>query len=440
MNKKPTLFNIIGRWERCRYVDRHGLGSSYFLDRKWNTFIPVDKDRWFQSPQGKWYPIVSGGAGSRGGWNQGYGFISNYLDMENTVSSSSVLTSNNYAFGVGGNAAGWRIILPQAKTLSSWFYRIQQITGSPGDLTLEIRTDDGTSARPSSTTVLSTTHTPNAAIGWNELGGLSTSLSADTIYWFIIGDAAGSGGNNRRVSTFLAGPGDGTTNPGSMNLVTVTTNGWTTNPAASSGPPMNVLYFSDGTAWGNPFSTFAEPTNDGDQKGFYIDGFPTDVRLFAVTFGAGTPTDPVGINIWSGVTGPAGSPFSSSTISYNTFSTTVPAAFGWTEPFPLLAARSPYRIVMDFGAGTSNGVPDILQFGTVHGGGESRMALAIPGQGNWYYTEEDGVVWSDSVQEFPRMGLFIDDFSPTGGIPPISNTRDYPLIPSQRAYPLIPVL
>jgi hypothetical protein len=435
---KVSLFNIGGIWERCRYIDAHGIGPAYFLNKRKQTLTPVDGRRWVQTSKGLWFPCVAGGAASRGGWEQGFGQFTKYFDMETADSLQNHQLNSNYTYNSAGDAIGWRVFFPFAKTVSSIFYRINTITGSPGALTFEIRNDNGTQPmRPGSTTLLSTTDTPSATLGWNEITGLNTALFADTIYWLVVGDPAGSVSDHYRVNTFFDGPSSNSKNPGSFSMVITSTDGFSTAPSAGSATqPSFVLYFSDDTAWGNPLVVSTEPTNDADQKGLYIDGWGVDVRLFAVTFGDGTPTTPTDVKIWVSTSGPSGTPFSTSDIQYNIASATVPAGFGWTQPYPVLAANTPHRIVIDFSGG-SGGVPDRLNFGTVNGGGESRMAKAMPGAGEWYWTEENGAVWDDDTEAIPRLGLFIDDFTPDGGAAPIQNTRDFPNIPDNRVFPLV---
>lgn len=443
MNSKPQTFNIGGRWERCRYLDAQGPGAAYFIDKKWNKFIPVKEDRWFQSLEGLWYPHMRGGATSTPGWEQGSAHMGGFLEMETNGTLSTTVFDSNYVYGTSGDSNARMFFIGQSKTINSIFYYVSAIDGSPGALTIEIRDQNtgspaGDSNSPGTTVLFTTTDTPSG-VGWNEITGLTHVPTVDATQWLVLGDLAGDGTNKYTVGIKLNGASALASFPDSFHRVMTTTNGYTSVSNATFGSPMYVLYFSDGTAYGNAFSAQSAPANTNTQKGLYIDGWSADVKLYAVTFGDGVPTDPVGINIWQGSTGPAGgSPFRASDIAYFENSTNAPRAFGFTQPFPTLAASTPYRIVVDVTGGTSNGVPDRFDIGTVNGGGDARIKKAMsPGQGAWYWTEDISSAWSDTETAIPRMGFFVDDWTPdTSSVS--SGVRNFPLISDSRSFPVPP--
>lgn len=116
--------------------------------------------------------------------------------------------------------------------------------------------------------------------------------------------------------------------------------------------------------------------------------------------------------------------------------------WGFKQPFPSLTGNVPHRIVFDYTTTSgAAGMPDRWRIGTIHGSGESRLRKGMsPGQGEWYYTQESGGTWVDTLNDMPRMAFFVDDWAPNSGAFPPANTRGFPVIPSSRSFPIIPSL
>lgn len=433
------MSNIIGRWERTRIIGPNSISPSYYWDKKWNKLIPVEKDRFFQTPEGIWIPHVCGSS-SNDGWNYQYGMRMGFEILTQTAGGSAYDTINldsNYTYGSAGDAIGWRYTPAFDKTLNSWFYFVSFQNGSPGALTFEIREDDG-SSDPGTTNPLSTTDTPSG-LGWNELTGLSTSLTAGTTYWFIIGDAAGSASDYNRVAKNSTWANNTRQIPSQFLMNLATTAGWTSKFSSNAfKSPIIVLNFSDNTSFGFPFTESSNPTNNDSQKGLYIDGMNVDVDIFGVLFGdtALTTSQFSAVNIWENTDGPSGTPFATSSNPFVTSSGIYGAFF--TKSYPRLTGSTPYRIVLEFSA-ASSATPESLGIGTVNGGGTTRLTAAFPGAGNWYWTEDNSGSWSDSTSAFPRIFIMIDDFQATSsGAGGSSNTnRSYPVFPTERSYPTL---
>jgi hypothetical protein len=429
---------IGGRWEKTRYISEEGISDPFFWDRKCNKLIPADKDLWWKSKDGIWYPIVSGGV-DLGGWNQPVGLRMLYEDMDTSATLANHLLNSNFVVNTSGDGVAFAGAIPEDKTLSSWFYRVNTITGTPGVVTVYIQTDNG-SGVPDGSNLFTTTSNPSATLGWHEITGINLALTAGTIYWFMIGDTAGDGSNNYRINTANNALGLNRNIPSSFFVGGNTASGFS-GGMTRSGNPTVVLYFSDGTAVGSPLAQFANPTNNALQRGLLISGMNVDFELFAVVLGQGNGgTDLTGINIWQSTTGPSGSPFASSDkVLVNSSNQRVGGVF--KKPFPKLLASTQYRIVSNWGSANGD-IPDKHDFGTVTGGGESRMAKAMIGGGSWYWTEESGGVWVDDTEAFPRIGLWISDFLTTGGAGGAGNTRAFPIIPNTpgatRIFPLVP--
>jgi hypothetical protein len=431
--KKPEIFNIIGRWERVRFIGSEGCSDPYFWDRKNNTIVPTERGRFWRSPEGLLYPHIRGGVSTDSWDHSPFGFRLGFEDLFASTSIGNHQLNSNYSFGVGGDAVSWRYVRAVTKTLDSWFYRINTISGSPGALTVEIREDDG-AGLPGATVALSTTDTPSGTLGWNEITGLSVSLTAGTTYWFILGDAAGGVSDNYRVNTI--------TNwqvnrqiPAQFYMAATTTNGFTSiTPSANS--PVSVLAFSDSTSWGAPIVGSANPTSNTSQRGLYMDGMNVDFDLFGVLVGDTNINTFSEVQIWKGVSGPSGTPFATSSNELLTTSSNIIGVY-FTKSFPRLVANNAHRIVVEWSS--ANGTtPERLQIGTVNGGGSSRLTRAFPGGGKWYWTEESGGVWVDTTDEYPRMLLMVDDFTPDGGAAAAGNQRSFPILPDDRVFPVLP--
>lgn len=434
--------NYIGRWERTRILGPNGLSPSYFWDRKWNTLMPVEKDRFFQTKDGIWLPHVRGSA-SNDGWNYQYGMRMGFEQLTLTAGSAAYNTVNldsNYVYSSAGDAIGWRYTCHESKTLNNWFYFLAAIVGSPSTLTLEIREDDGAGA-PGSTVTATTTDTPSVA-GWNEKTGLSVSLSAGTTYWFIAADTGGGATDYFRLAKTSSWASDTRQIPTEFLMGLFTSNGWgTISTTDAFNCSLIVLNFSDGSSFGFPLTESSNPTNNDSQKGLYLDGMDVDVDIYGVLFGdSGLSSSAFSaVNIWANDDGPSGTPFAtSSNPLYGT--TTIFGAY-FTKSYPRLAVSTPYRIVLDL-ASASSSTPERMGIGTVNGGGESRLRAALMGQGGWYWTEDDSNSWSDTTIEIPRIFLMIDDFQPNaaGGGGGSSNARNYPTLPTGRSYPIFPTV
>jgi hypothetical protein len=82
--------------------------------------------------------------------------------------------------GLYWNAASFLTL--EAKTLSKIMFYISVITGNPTSLTCQLQTSS--SNFPSGVTLETIVITP--VVGWNEVVGFSTALTAGTLYWIVL--------------------------------------------------------------------------------------------------------------------------------------------------------------------------------------------------------------------------------------------------------------
>jgi len=309
-----------------------------------------------------------------------------------------------YVAGVSGVCALWRVRRPQTATLSAIYCNIQLNSGAgAASLTVQVRT--GTVAAPDMSgggLLQSVVYVPGGVLGWHRVPGFTTVLTANTVYWIVIGDTVTTGaawsqlntGNTFLVSSHVEQHHD--------LLPGQSADGGQT-PVMSGSAPGLVLVFADGGVMGWPLAQETGGPNNALQKGNRI-LFTRDVKIIGFAFA--NPSNLVsGVRVWQGSTGPAGSPTAEATIACaNAAVSSIITGYLFLTPFTF-AANVAYRVVCAYsGAATE---PRQTQIST---GTDATLRAAMPYGGDWYWTEESAGAWVDDQNALARIQLLGDEF------------------------------
>lgn len=419
----------IGRYHRVRPLGVSGLGEPYVFDRgraqEGARLIPAPYDKgethkgftrygeWWRSPEGLWTPAIRGGAFVSGAHQSPRTPL--FHPFAGSLTQAVLALDSNYANAVGGDAIGHRFTLNVADTLSAVYYYVTAFTGTAAnvnDLNLELRNNDTTTG-PGGTLHESQAHdpnTPSSVAGWRSTTGWTFAIVAGTQYWLVIGDADG---NLTDFATLLK---DGSHVQGiafqNANSHSVqTTDGWTTVRTFATKASSIVLVFGSGRTLGSPFATSAAPASSTNQRGLLFTA-PTSCRLYGANLTSGSTNSISGVRLWRGPAGPSGSPPVGDTGAI-TLTAQVVAGTRTGVAFetpPYIAQAEALRLVFTFSGNAA--APLKYQIGA---GADATLRSAVAGGGAWYWTEANGTSdWSlDSINEFPQMDLYIDDFAPS---------------------------
>jgi hypothetical protein len=260
-------------------------------------------------------------------------------------SGTTLALSSNYVYATSGNAIAARFMCRKSGYLNNAYVFNRTTTGSPGAITCELRTySSGAASKPQSTLLASTTATPGASTKWIQFT-FSTPyyVVANTVYWIIFGDPAGSAGNSVTLQ-YLSPIVNVEANQLRFSPFTTsdgfTTNG--TNSATYQMPPF-ILNIS-GKPMGVPYTTTGSYSSNTRPKGWKLDGLSGHIKI------EGTWTNNISnvsnIQMFSGNVGSSGTPDTSAAMDIN--------SAGIFQPAYLCLAGGIYRMVFAF-SGSSAG-------------------------------------------------------------------------------------
>lgn len=402
--------HVVGRHTLARLLTPTGLSPSYVVSRRraqWPaTLARYRHEDWFVHKDGYLIPAIAGGTG----WSStlqyphaGLGFVGGL----STPSQTTTSLNSAYTFNSAGAAIGSRFAnFPIAKTLNSAYIYITAYGGTAAntnDLNFELR--NVTSGIPGSTLHASGTLNPASATGWSALTGLSFSMSQDTAYFAVWGDADGNGTDFATTLRTLSA--DATQTTLLDGRAAVTTTGWASGNTINAANGSIVLGFSDNTAIGNPFGTSAASSSSQNQRGLYVAGFTEQIKILGMLLGAGQATNNVsGFNLWEGATGPSGSATANGTVDV-TDNSAPPVVIGMLLGTPYTCSRSTlYRFVFTYSANAT--APRKIQIGT---GADATLKASMLGGSGWYWAEANGTTnWNnDDTTAWPAVSIVVED-------------------------------
>ena len=400
------------RWSEVRLLSARGLSAPYIFDRKaGGSLTPYCRDEWvYDEVTAQLWPAIRGGSG----WNSvghprwGLGVPSLPSPVGVTQAFSTAYVNAGDGTGAGGSVA--QRYKGDAKTLTSAYCYISAKTGTVTTLNYQVRNDNSNLPTGSILCGGSGTINPDAwaAAGWWGASGLSVSLSADTPYWLVWGDADSDGSNFVTLwhhATVFSTERDF----GNQDALR-TSAGYASGNTAVLNVGSMVLGFADGLAAGNPLVTVVAFTNNQNRRGFHFNsGFTEQLKirgLIVHTNVAGIS----GIEVYdNNATVPGTGALATGT---NTFvqSTNIYGAY-LSTPYTL-AKETGYRVVFTFG---SNSTTNYYSIGT---GADVVLASAMQGAGGWYTAQANGTTaWYTQIDgsgislayTFPRMALIVED-------------------------------
>jgi hypothetical protein len=403
--------HLVGRHHLVRLLGAQGLSARHVLSRpraQWPaTLARYSDEDWVASPDGVVYPAIRGGVG----WSSQNQMSKPTFGLNTSnVAQTAVALSNNYVFNTASsNAAGARVSLPIAKTLTAAHYFVTVHTGTPGIL-FELRDDVGN--KPGTTVHTSATSTPGGT-GWKSFTGLSFVMTPGTKYWASIGDPDGA---TAGTATILRSINGNTSVDVHFHNGFSTVDGWS-NVTSAGAVGSVLLEFSDSTTMGWPITASAASASNANRRGWNLStGFTASIKILGmVTFGNAL-SNGSGIEAYEGTTLPGGIAAASGSTGIYVAGTGTTAGFVFdtvAEGYYTAPKETAIRIVFTY-SGNSTTVPH-MQIGA---GATAAIRRCLWGDGGFYYAgANEGVPdWSgDSIDEQPYANLIIEDLSGAGG-------------------------
>lgn len=271
------------------------------------------------------------------------------LGAYTTGGASAATLTNAYSFGVSGTVAAIRFLATKDCVLTDYYYATANNTGTPtGALTIEVRNSTATNALPG-TLITSQSHTPTQN-AWNRVTFTTpVTMTANTVYYIILGDPAGNATNYYRV--WQTNGGYAATLGGGENRwwgQVTTANGFTTQGSLTAAGNVGILGFADGTYRGLVNNGGGTPGSNTLKRGMYITELESDIEVTGVGVGSGTSWS--GVEIFDASQGPRSTPLyrvECNADNRNQFCVYFPT------PFRLRAGKS-YRIVLTYSANSSS--------------------------------------------------------------------------------------
>lgn len=266
-----------------------------------------------------------------------------------TGGASAATLTNAYSFGVSGSVHAVRFLARKNCILTEFWYCTAANNGSPtGALTIEIRNSTVTNNLPG-TLITSQSHTPTAS-SWNQVVLTSpVTMTANTVYYIIVGDPAGNATNYYRV--WQTNGGYAATLGGAENRwfgQITTANGFATVGSLTVAGTVAVLGFSDGTYVGQLHGGGGTPGNNTLKRGIYINELEVDVEAIGV--GVGSAASWSGVEIFDASQGPRSTPLYQ--VACTADNRNMVAVY-FPTPFRLRAGKS-YRVVLTYSANSSS--------------------------------------------------------------------------------------
>lgn len=313
-------------------------------------------------------------------------------------SETGYALDSNFTLGSAGDCAGLRFVAPIGGVHVHsvyWFLHAADATGH--DLVCALTGYNSASALRANTTAI---RSVNAAGGTTankwikfDFSSYSDSLTADDIYWVVVGDAAGNGSGYQirtRTSSYKSLE---TTIINRFQYIYTNDAGFTTNGTAATPPFLCVVVFSDGSVVGMPYTKSVGSANNSLERGlkFIFDEKVTCSGLSMNIASANvsscqiyeSATVPNG-TVWSGFNG--GSAYTIPTSSRN--------IGGILFPSPVTFEKNTYyRITIKSSSShTYPGYNEVEDYATL----EADALKTLLGAGSWCYTIDNGAGgWTD---------------------------------------------
>jgi hypothetical protein len=410
----------MSRYHRIRaFGPDDSFTPPYIWDTRMQKLIPYQNGEWDHVGD-VWFPAIRGGVAGVTSY-QMYSNLWLYANTASSLTSNGIALDSAYTYNSAGDSVGNRVILTEAKTLSSVYFYIVSFTGTAAnvnDIDLELRNDGGTAVapKPGATLHANVTVDPASGTGWKS-GALSFAMSAATYYWILVADPDGGATDFATVGRFFTSVGSAVSATGSLMsgaqrmMNAITTTGWNIVTQHDGLMGRMVLVFTDGTAFGNPFSTRANPASSSDDRGLYIDGTQAKVKVWGIaTLDGALPASVTSFHVYEGSATAPNAPTATGTVALTDVGSS--SVRGYMLPsLYTVNKETPHRFT--FGFSSNNTSIARLQIGT---GADANLKKAMRGGGGWYWTQGSGTTWTDTDSEQPSMYIFAEDFFDQGGV------------------------
>lgn len=307
-----------------------------------------------------------------------------------------------YVYNSAGACLTYRFVAPVSGYLTTIYFFVTAITGTPGVTTVELR-NLFSSTKPGSTVHATQTVSPGTVANkWITCTFSSPySVVQGTPYFICFADAGWTTGN---TVTIIDISGFGRL-PATINTLAsyTSSDGFATSTNVNQVPAC-VLKFADGTIFGNPFTSGGTAyTSNTRERGIKITGLEEDVILTGAVW-QNTSGNISGLKIYRGEsTAPGGT--ADLTLSF------VAGVGGSGEvkfaPFTLLK-NTVYRVVLTFSAGaTSPQYVSIEDYATI---GADLLNAGIASGGVIGTIDSGSGAWTEAGDTFPAMALILSRF------------------------------
>lgn len=343
-----------------------------------------------------------GGQAMNLAYNTAFPWILGYVS--NVGGSTGVNLSSAYTFGSAGACAGYRFVSPADDYLTDVYVLATGKTGSPGNLTFEMRNQNNATT-PGSTLYVNGSVASVAAFNWIRWT-LSTpqAVARNTMYWICVGDAAGSAGNFQAMA-LRAGPiGQAACAVQGFS----TTNGWTSGTISSAVISAQiVLKFASGRVLGNAIMGIGALGSATIQRGFKISGISVPIAVDGmVSYGGWGSNDTA--RIFAGNTPPTGTPLLDEPAGSSIGTASTPQTVFFKRPF-ILRPGYTYRAVLNavssakpggsLGPFAASAYPDILRC--------AQIGFSPLGTPYLVGTSSSSNAWVDDSVTMYNMGLLV---------------------------------
>lgn len=320
-----------------------------------------------------------------------------WMGAMQSPAAQTLALDSAYTHNSAGDAYGIRFVAPASGSLTDVYVFVTAKTGSPGNLTCELRNySSGTASRPGTTAHATQTAAAPASGGkWVRFTFASPySVTANTLYWIVIGDAAGSGSDFCTVQT--ASP---LTNAEAGQTVFspfTSAAGFSTNGTNIASYQMPTLCMKIGSkAYGVPYTTTGSYASSTRKRGWRIEGFTGPVKLRGTWMNSVSNCN--GTVIFVGSAAPGSTPDLSVGAD--------PNGSSWFGPYSCAAATN-YRVCITFSSSSAGQgyyqIEDYSAFADV-------QACAFA-NGGIYSTIDDGAGgWTDEKDKLPKGYLVVAD-------------------------------
>ena len=312
---------------------------------------------------------------------------SHHVGSQSPVSNGGTVETDNYTFGIFGNAVGLRFISPVSASLAKVYFYVS-IVPHPFEAAFDVQLMDlsGSSISvPGGTIHTSTTVNSASDASWYQAINFSPdfTLVQGRSYFLILSYSnltpwslpIERGATLGNLSTEL--------NPVFAGFKT--TDGWQTS--SSSGTLPIVLKFSDGTILGNPYVNDSGDEAISTQVGLKFDNLPINVTLSHI-FSSDT-TNLLSVKVYDEPDSPIDTPITTIDIGNN--------AEGFIDLNEIIIeANTVKRVVLEYYLET--------QIDQLTSNGASSLSEVLSTQffqGYVYLTYQDGYNWVDNTWMFP---------------------------------------